>query len=177
MDHPFKRGSLVNILEWKLKKTLTESQWAEVTGVVSVLVNRLSEIRDAQAVAKPLEWVPKWLWKWHQRSVLRLNTPAYQWGMNGQGFDSGSLELMPTPHLQLTLKQKEEQTIHINRWEHHHWFCWDHSLHAYAWVGALLFLSHKNPQDWEIIELSISDAEKNALLEWVSQKLDQEKAN
>lgn len=156
-------------LSWKLNRNLSASEWHEVTKLVTKLVDCLSQIREAQKNVDPPKGILKFLWKAQQHSVYRLNDPAFQWGVQGDGYNQSRLELLPTPHLKLSPQEKMQQTVMVTCLSHHGFVSWDLSLHVYAWLGTLMILKDKVYSPWEITECSLSEAEKKAILVWASQ--------
>ena len=142
------------LLDWSLSHEMSPGQWATLMKAVSHLAEKglplLLEGKSMQGVAPEGSRWMGWLLKKQHQQFIRMNTPAFRWGLQGQGFDSVRMELLPGPKAVDSLEEATVYSVFATRLPHQGTVEVGPHLHAFAWWGALLWAQQRWPGCWRL---------------------------
>lgn len=156
------------LVSWRLSQELTASQWERLMSVLSTLLEKgvpvLLEQQQAQAPTGWRGWVQR-----HQRQLfVKLNTPAFAWGMGGKGYDRVSMELLPGHHSVADRLHAHALAIRSTRLPHTGEVELAERLYATAWLAALLWARKTWPHAWHI-QTDLPSDEIAGLEVWINE--------
>ena len=136
-------------LSWSLLRELSVEEWKQVSDAVRMLAEKgLPLLLQAQTDA-PLEKGWKSFLARRQRELfVKMNRPAFAWGLDGTGPDSVRLVLLPGPFSTDDPQHAQQLAIRVARLPHQGHVEVGQRLYAFAWLGALLWEHHARPGIW-----------------------------
>lgn len=154
------------VVTWKLTKELTVRQWEHVTQTLQALVEKgLPVLVEAQKKKMPDKGWRAMLARRQRELFLKMNEPAYQWGLDGRGFDTVRLVLLPGPFSTDDPEHAQQLALEIHRLPHEGSMELGERLHAFAWLGFLLLEHQKHPGVWRF-QTDIAPSDLAALAAW-----------
>lgn len=159
------------VLEWTLRHEHTAAEWEECMRALSALVEHGLPAIVADRAAQPLPsgW-RGWLARQQRDRFVEMNTPAAQWGLEGQGWDSVRVMLLPGPRAAPDRAAALEDAVRATRLPHAGRMEVAERLHAFAWLGLLLWARQRWPDRWALAtNLPPSDVE--AVRIWAAETL------
>lgn len=155
-------------VSWKLSQELTASQWERLMTVLSILLEKGIPVLLEQHQARvPSGW-RGWFHRQQRKLFVQLNSPAFVWGMSGQGHDRVSMELLPGPHSVADRPHAQALAIRANRLPHTGEVELTERLYATAWLATLLWAKNRWPHAWSV-QTSLSTEEVAAIQAWMKE--------
>ena len=139
------------LIDWSLSHEMSVPDWNELMSVVGTLAqDGLPLLLESQGKASlnASSWWQAWLLKKQRDQFLRMNTPPFRWGLQGQGFTSVQMELLPGPKGVDSLEEASGFAVRATRLPHHGTVEIGPHLHAFAWWGALTWAQRQWPEQW-----------------------------